>query len=423
MTNIDVGYLNPNGQKVVRLVGPSPTVFGQKTYELECQQEDDKGNVCGRSYGANGSDIDGARCPVCQNGSPGTPILDRVQRSTEEGITVVNFLHDILPHLDDQLAEEEMRIELRPLHAAVRIAEDCVFEIETEGQLSVPDFENLKFITQPWFRAFYQVTEQWYRKRYGEAFDQRPSQKAVAFIVISGMPFRVEVPLSVISPGKPGKSVWLRLPDSVLSGEDVTAWLKGPPNLSEISSEKRMRVVQDLEEIGEFHRSIAAHHIGIPNSTSINRGLLQAVRGHLRAASQQVLDNWEQKGTAKAVWELQMACECAFKALAEAKTGTFRQTHDLFLLYDEVAGFLDGLERNELKRLPRWEDMVNFRYGQGLAPRLEASYQMYVSTLKVVNAALSQLAVLGIGKAAFEIGRPPWMIPFDSSKDEGSDNE
>ncbi len=71
----------PQNQRVIRRVGPSPSLPGQYTYELECMRPDSKGTVCGYRYGANGPDIDGAgagvgrRCPKCQNGSPGDPLL------------------------------------------------------------------------------------------------------------------------------------------------------------------------------------------------------------------------------------------------------------------------------------------------------------------------------------------------------------
>lgn len=69
----EIGYVNPQHQRVVRKVGPSPTLQGQSIYELLCLK-------CGHAYGANGPDIDGAgkgggrKCPVCQGGAIGDPI-------------------------------------------------------------------------------------------------------------------------------------------------------------------------------------------------------------------------------------------------------------------------------------------------------------------------------------------------------------
>lgn len=75
-----IGHINPQRQKVIRRVGPSPQREGRYTFELECLREHDDGTICGHRYGANDFDIDGAgagrgrKCPACQGGAPGDPI-------------------------------------------------------------------------------------------------------------------------------------------------------------------------------------------------------------------------------------------------------------------------------------------------------------------------------------------------------------
>lgn len=74
------GHVNPQKQLVIRRVGPSDSIPGQSVYELQCQLRLPDGTVCGKRYGANGCDIDGAGagtgrlCPRCQGGRPGEPI-------------------------------------------------------------------------------------------------------------------------------------------------------------------------------------------------------------------------------------------------------------------------------------------------------------------------------------------------------------
>jgi hypothetical protein len=60
------GYVNRNGQRVVRATELPGTDHNQRVYVLQC------GN-CGTEYGANGSDIFQRLCPACQGGSPGCP--------------------------------------------------------------------------------------------------------------------------------------------------------------------------------------------------------------------------------------------------------------------------------------------------------------------------------------------------------------
>ena len=54
---IQVGYVNRNGQEVVRSAGKAGTDHGQYVYALRCR-------TCGHEYGANGSDIFLRRCPA-----------------------------------------------------------------------------------------------------------------------------------------------------------------------------------------------------------------------------------------------------------------------------------------------------------------------------------------------------------------------
>ncbi|HEY2392991.1 MAG TPA: hypothetical protein VGK22_17570 [Candidatus Angelobacter sp.] len=58
------GYVNRNGQVVIRNTGLPGTDHGQKIYQLAC-------SICGHVYGANGTDIFERKCPDCQGGKPG----------------------------------------------------------------------------------------------------------------------------------------------------------------------------------------------------------------------------------------------------------------------------------------------------------------------------------------------------------------
>ena len=61
------GYVNGNGQRVVRKTDLPGNDHLQKPYELQCGH-------CQGAYGANGSDIWLRRCPHCQKGVQGLPL-------------------------------------------------------------------------------------------------------------------------------------------------------------------------------------------------------------------------------------------------------------------------------------------------------------------------------------------------------------
>ena len=63
----EAGFVNRNGQVVIRNTGKPGTDHGQYVYQLGCTE-------CGHVYGANGSDIFERKCPKHQSGSPGLAI-------------------------------------------------------------------------------------------------------------------------------------------------------------------------------------------------------------------------------------------------------------------------------------------------------------------------------------------------------------
>ena len=61
-----IGYVNRNGQVVIRNTGLRGTDHGQSVYQLGC-------SICGHVYGANGADIHLRKCPKHQSGAAGLP--------------------------------------------------------------------------------------------------------------------------------------------------------------------------------------------------------------------------------------------------------------------------------------------------------------------------------------------------------------
>ena len=59
-----VGFVNRNGQVVIRNTGKPGTDHNQKIYQLGCSE-------CGSVYGSNGSDIFDRKCPTHGGGKPG----------------------------------------------------------------------------------------------------------------------------------------------------------------------------------------------------------------------------------------------------------------------------------------------------------------------------------------------------------------
>jgi PHP family Zn ribbon phosphoesterase len=63
-TTTQPGYVNRNGQVVIRNTGLPGTDHGQTVYQLGCSR-------CGHVYGSNGTDNFQHKCPKCQDGASG----------------------------------------------------------------------------------------------------------------------------------------------------------------------------------------------------------------------------------------------------------------------------------------------------------------------------------------------------------------
>jgi hypothetical protein len=83
----EIGYLNCNGQVVVRATGLPGTDNLQYIYQLAC-------TGCGENYGANGSDIFQRKCPACQSGEPGLP-YDTGPASNEAELLIYGEVQDM----------------------------------------------------------------------------------------------------------------------------------------------------------------------------------------------------------------------------------------------------------------------------------------------------------------------------------------
>ena len=58
------GYVNKNGQTVLRRTSITGNDHNQFVYVLRC-------SACRHEYGANGSDVWQRKCPECGDGAPG----------------------------------------------------------------------------------------------------------------------------------------------------------------------------------------------------------------------------------------------------------------------------------------------------------------------------------------------------------------
>jgi hypothetical protein len=320
-----------------------------------------------------------------------------------------DVLFEALEAIDVVLAGQDIHIQQRPLLATVTFVEHCVVEVSTDGgrTRTKPEAEG-NFLHEPWFGRIYTAVETWYRTRYGNALDNPAGRTINGVVLVFQTPFRIRIPTTVTTTGKPGETIWLMFPDNILEHEDALRWIDNPPNLEPMSLAQRQEVRETVIVVASTLRRIRVLLMGATGRERRFQGFYQGVVLHLESAAELLL---RAKGetTQKAYWELQMACESVFKALLLQKTGSFPETHDLFCLFDRAVVHGLSIDRKRLGSIPRWQEMANLRYAQGTRTNVAECYECYRTVLDIIAGVAEATHGIRVGAARFEIAIAPWL--------------
>ncbi len=325
-------------------------------------------------------------------------------------------LSETLAMIDVRLAANDLPVTQRPFHAARMFSEIHIGEVAEGERRWTPDFTSTDFVTEGWFKTIFAETYAWYRERYPDDIDRSSLRMIKALVLIWNTPFLMEVPASTSQPGEPGKTIWVAFPDSVSAEEDPMMWLVSPPNLTNADPRVRESTRLLTIEIAAAVRRISSLLMGVGDSDETIRGFTRSIGVHLHTAVDLVVQQGRRGGIAKAFWELQLACECAFKALLQKTSGTYPRTHDLFYLCDQCGATALGLDRGLIARMPRESEIMDLRYGQASDPTVKSFFRSYRATLAILPPVINPLVQWSFGKARFKVTRPPWMEKVQRGK-------
>lgn len=320
-----------------------------------------------------------------------------------------DMVYELMKLVDERLSIEDMRLKERPLSACISIVHNFITDV-TGGKDD--------FAEKPWFAILYFHVMAWYREHYGPAFDKDSSSIGHAVIMIRDLPVAYHVPLTRIEPGTPGETVWLCFPIGIEAGEDPRNWLVNPPQLSRLDSRQIKRLEKDMTTVATALRALPTLLQGITPKDNVVTGLIDGVTDSLESAAQTILRN-DPRGRGGAIWALQMAVERTLKGLSQHKHGAFREIHDLFALFDDVAAYCPTVNRNLLKRFPRQDQVMIDRYGLGGIPTLTEVMNAYMAALLLIaGVAKSFTRSLNIAGGRLHIRKAPWLTlpPSPNSK-------
>lgn len=337
---------------------------------------------------------------------------ENVIESKEDQIAV--YIGEALPHIDRDLAAREIALSDRRFRAAVEYVRYCVTAVSEDGKETSHPGESSNFIATSWFAIIFFHVDNWYRDRYGVALDRKPDKHIKGVVEIAGTPFALHIPTIRRRPGKPGETIWIGIPDGVRDDESPIKWIEAGPNVEKLDEDDRGSAIAEASDTAEKLRYIRTSLMAVAHGDEKLVGLMSGILPRLENAASLLLQTKE-TSVQNAYWEIQLACEHAMKALKQQQSGAFRQTHDLFVLFDDTNP-KPAFNREILKRMPQWRDTTSMRYGVGNYSGRRQGHKTYRDGLTVVAGTVRVLHNCGIGRAEFEIRRPPWFKFVDEAQ-------
>ena len=317
-------------------------------------------------------------------------------------------LGESLDVIDRGLAKDEVPLRDRPLRAARDFVTYCVMQVAV-GEEITESGKFLDYMASDWFKAIHARTVAWYTARYGEAVKSGSDKSHTGCILVLDTPFAMRIPVVTKRPGQPGETIWVCFPKQVADDEDPLDWIVDGPNVRDLPRSDCLKARRQAIEIANAVRAIVTSIMAIELPTTRVEGMRNAILPHLdRAASLIARARPEERKLAQ--WDLQMACELALKLLAEQRSGSFKESHDLYHLYDSLPDGPSPIKRTVLRGIPNWQLMAEWRYGGGPALSTAQAFAHYRTALKVVVGvgAVAEYKLRFAG-ARIEIKRAPYL--------------
>ena len=335
-----------------------------------------------------------------------------VMQNEEDGI--VAHLRAALPIIDRDLASREFPLVDRTFQAAIEYVQQFVLAVRENGRGEAPPGDTSEFIVTRWFSAIFHQVDQWYHERYGAALDHKAHKYITGVVEIADTPFALRVPTTRARPGKLGETVWIGFPDGVRDDERPIEWVIAGPNIEKLDEEDRARAIAEATQTADRLRYIRTSLMAVSHCDKKLDGLIAGILPRLENAAS-LLTEMRAGSVQHAYWEMQLACEHALKALHQQQAGAFRETHDLYTLYD-ATNPKPAFARDVLKRMPPWRETIAMRYGVGDRSGRRLCLKSYRDTLTVVAGSIRSMEKMGIGQAEFELKRPPWFEIADKMR-------
>lgn len=315
----------------------------------------------------------------------------------------------ILDLIDQTLGLDEVAVNQRPFKAACKLVEDFIPSIRFGDEPPRSPGKFSEFCNEEWFKNLYLDVEKWYRKRYAERAATSTRDSMAGVTLVASTPFEFRVPIIANQVEVEGESSWLSFPAVLLPDDHIRDWVHNPPHWETFPKDIVKKADKDMRDIATLLRRISCRMVGASLNDEVVKNILAGVRIHLRSAAVLIANEGQEGSFARAQWELQMACESAYKGYLQQKDKNFPKTHDLFRL-NEIADLPNAATEHQwIKTLPRWWEAANLRYGLGDHPTIIGIFYWYRQSLKIISGVFENLDGINLTKARLLIQKRPWL--------------
>lgn len=323
----------------------------------------------------------------------------------------------ILDLIDQMLGYDEVAVNRRPIEAARKLVEEFIPSIRFGDEPPKQPGKFSEFCKESWFKYIYKDVQNWYYKRYGERVALSKGDSMSGIILVASTPFELQVPITASEIEVERESSWLSFPAELLPNDNVRKWIVNPPNWTTFPDEIVKKADRNMKDVATLLRRISCRMIGASLKDEKVKNILAGVKIHLRSAAVLIANEGQEGSFARAQWELQMACESAYKGYLQQKNSNFPETHDLFRLNELAKLPNESVKHQWIKNIPRWWEAADLRYGLGDHPTIVGIFFWYKQSLKIIAGIFENLEGVNLTKTHLLINKAPWLDIPPSSTD------
>lgn len=310
---------------------------------------------------------------------------------------------------DKELGLDEVPLRQRPMQALFKLFEHDAIEMRA-GETRIREINIADHAATPWFRVLYSAVEFWYIDLFGEeAMAETGNAPLEGVVLVRGLPFLLRLRANRNKVEIEGKQTWMYFEDGLGEGEVAHDWIIGGPDLARLDEASRAEVEAQAATVASTLRYVEFRRVawrGGENEAA--RQLVVNTLSSLQQAARRMVSSRD-SSRGPGWYDLQMAAECALKAVLQLKTGTQLRTHKLNELLDACTPHGVVFDETKLDDFPSPSEMAEWRYGQGRPWRLEFQHRAYLMVLELVRASMAQIPPGMTPGSRLLLRYPPWL--------------